>query len=114
LEHSGRYLAHAPVVRRCAAERDGVVAGMNARDVGIAVVALGGGRAHADDAIDPAVGLSEMIAVGTPVRAGTPLCIVHAASEAEAEEAIAAVRRAVRIADTAPPARPLVVERVGR
>ena len=37
---------------------------MNAREVGIAVVALGGGRSHADDAIDASVGLSDVIDVG--------------------------------------------------
>ena len=35
-----------------AAERPGTVIGMNAREVGLAVVGLGGGRTHADDAID--------------------------------------------------------------
>ena len=64
LEHAGRYLSQAPVIKPCTAERSGHVVGMNARQVGIAVVALGGGRAHADDAIDPSVGLSEVIDVG--------------------------------------------------
>ena len=68
---------------------------MNARDVGLAVVSLGGGRSHADDAIDPSVGLSEMIDVGMQVRRGDPLCIVHAASEGEADAAIASLRQAI-------------------
>jgi thymidine phosphorylase len=114
LERSGRYLGHAPVVRPCMAERSGHVAGMDARQVGIAVVALGGGRSHADDAIDPSVGLSDVIDVGTPVRAGSPLCIVHAASDDAADQAIAIVRRAIRIEDRAPAGRPVIMERVGR
>ena len=65
LEHSARYLAHASVIRPCNAERSGHVVGMDARQVGIAVVALGGGRAHADDAIDPSVGLTDVVDVGT-------------------------------------------------
>jgi len=112
MERTRDYLARAPVVRPCAAERSGHVTGMNARQVGIAVVALGGGRAHADDAIDPSVGLAEMIDVGTPVRPGSPLCIVHAAQESDAEEAIALVRQAVRIGDAPPAGRPIVIERV--
>ena len=51
--------AHAPVIRPCNGRAPGHVAGMDAREIGIAVVALGGGRAHADDAIDPSVGLTE-------------------------------------------------------
>jgi thymidine phosphorylase len=100
------------VIRPCTAEHTGYVVGMNARDVGIAVVALGGGRAHADDAIDPAVGLTDVVAVGTAIRAGSPLCMVHAASEADAEAAIAAVRRAIWIGDAALHERPVLLERV--
>jgi thymidine phosphorylase len=112
LEHPGRYLAQAPVIKRCTAERPGHVVGMNAREIGIAVVDLGGGRAHADDAIDPSVGLSEMIDVGTEVHTGSPLCLVHAASEAEADAAIRAVRKAVHIGSPAPKPKPVVLDRI--
>ncbi|UYN95556.1 MAG: thymidine phosphorylase [Enhydrobacter sp.] len=112
LERPARYLPRASIVKPCTAERLGHVVAINARQVGIAVVALGGGRSHADDAIDPSVGLTEMIGVGTPMRAGSPLCIVHAASEADADEAIALVRAAVRIGDEPVRHRPIVLERV--
>ena len=112
LEHSTRYLGHAPVVKPCTAERSGHVAGMNARQVGIAVVELGGGRRQADDAIDPSVGLTEFVDVGQHIRAGEPLCLVHAAREGDADEAIALIRRAVRIDDRAPPEKPAIMERV--
>ena len=85
---------------------------MNARDVGMAVVTLGGGRSHTDDAIDPSVGLTDVIDVGAIVRAGSPLCIVHAASESAADEAIALLRRAILIGDAAPADRPVVMQRV--
>ena len=112
LEHSALYLSHAPVVKPCHADRSGHVVGMNAREVGIAVVALGGGRIHADDAVDTSVGLSEVIDVGAPVHPGSPLCIVHAASEDDANEAIEIVRRAIRIEDKAPADRAVIMERV--
>ena len=112
LEHSGRYLSRAPVIRPCTAERSGHVVGMDARQIGIAVVALGGGRAHADDAINPSVGLSEVTDVGVPIRAGNPLCIIHAASEADADAAIVLIRKAIRIGDPVPAQRPVVMERV--
>ena len=114
LERSGRYLGHAPVVKPCTAERSGHVAGMNAREIGIAVVELGGGRRHVDDAIDPSVGLTEFIDVGRQIRGGEPLCLVHAASEADAERAIALIRRAVRIEEAAPREIPVTLERVAR
>lgn len=114
LGHSSRYLPRAPVVRPCTAERSGHIVGMNARQVGIAVVALGGGRTHADDAIDPSVGLTDVIDVGASVRTGDPLCIVHAATNEAADEAIALVRKAIHIGDAAPSERPVIMERVAR
>jgi thymidine phosphorylase len=114
LEHSARYLAHASVIRPCNAERSGHVVGMDTRQVGIAVVVLGGGRAHADDAIDPSVGLTDVIDVGAPVRAGTSLCTVHAASDADADQAIEILQRAIRIEDGAPAERPTIIDRIGR
>src|SRR5216684_206001 len=114
LEHSARYDPRAPGRKPCTAERSGHVVGMNAREVGIAVVALGGGRSHADDAIDATVGLSDVIDVGAQVRAGSPLCIVHAASDADADSAIDMVRRAIRIGDAAPAERPVIMERIVR
>jgi thymidine phosphorylase len=112
LDHPGRYLAHAPVIKRCTAGRPGYVTGMNAREIGIAVVGLGGGRAHADDAIDPSVGFTEMIDVGTQVRTGSLLCMVHAASEADADEAIARVRQAIRIGSPEPLPKSVVIDRI--
>jgi thymidine phosphorylase len=112
LDHADRYLARAAVIKPCTADCSGHIIGMNARDVGMAVVTLGGGRSHADDAIDPSVGLTDVIDVGATVRAGSPLCVVHAASESAADEAIAVVRRAIRIGDAAPSGRPVVMQRV--
>ena len=114
LDHSQRYLAHAPVIKPCTAERSGHIVGMNARDIGITVVGLGGGRSHADDAIDAGVGLTEMIETGASVRAGTPLCTVHAATDSDADQAIAELRAAIRIGDKAPAAKPVVMARIAR
>jgi len=112
LEHPGRHLARAPVIKPCTATRPGHVIGMKAREVGIAVVGLGGGRSHADDAIDPSVGLTEFIDVGTRVRTGSLLCLVHAATEADADEAIARLHGAIRIGEPAPPPKPVVIDRI--
>ncbi|HKV14650.1 MAG TPA: thymidine phosphorylase [Reyranella sp.] len=107
-----RYLPHAPVVKPCRADRSGYVAAMDARQVGIAVVSLGGGRSHADDAIDPSIGLTNVIDVGARVRPGDELCIVHAGSEADADSAVDAVRQAIRIDDALPPEKPVVMARM--
>jgi thymidine phosphorylase len=107
-----RHLAAAPVVRAAAPEREGVVTGMNCRDVGLVVTGLGGNRRREDDVIDPTVGLTEIAPTGAQVGPDRPLAIVHAASEAAADEAIAALRAAVTVGDEAPPERPVIAARI--
>jgi thymidine phosphorylase len=103
-------LPTAPVQQDVPAPRGGWVAAMDTRALGLAVVALGGGRRVASDAVDPRVGFSRVRALGTAVQAGDALLRVHAASAADAQAARAAVLAAITIADAAPPATPVVIE----
>jgi thymidine phosphorylase len=113
VERHESYLPRAGVVRPCLAERDGFVAAMETREIGITAIHLGGGRRRATDLIDPAVGFSAVRPIGSPIAAGEPLALVHAASDADADAAIAALRRMIRIGDAAPPARDVVHHRIG-
>ncbi|MEN9420248.1 MAG: thymidine phosphorylase [Pseudomonadota bacterium] len=101
-------LPAAPVLRPVPASRAGVLATLDARALGVAVVALGGGRTRPAAAIDPRVGLSGVRALGTRVRAGEPLAWVHAADAAAAEAAVAAVSGACTIAEGAPTPPPVL------
>jgi thymidine phosphorylase len=105
-------LATAPVTRAVAPEAPGVVTGMDCRAVGLVVTGLGGNRRREDDAIDPAVGLTEIAPVGAQVGPDRPLAVIHAASEAAADEAVAALRAAVAVGDEPPPARPVIAGRI--
>jgi thymidine phosphorylase len=80
-----------------AAPETGVVEAMDTRAIGLAVVALGGGRRRPGDTVDPRVGLAEVRALGTRVDAGEALAVVHAARLAEAEAAAKALAAAFRI-----------------
>ena len=111
LEARGARLPAAPVVRDIFASGKGYVARIDTRALGLAVVALGGGRRNAGDAIDRAVGFSETAPIGTPVG-DRPLAIVHARDEAQAEAAGEAIRRAFVIEDAPPAPRPVVIERL--
>jgi thymidine phosphorylase len=108
------YLSEAPIVRAVFAETDGVVAKVATRTLGLAVVALGGGRTRADDAIDHAVGLDRLAGVGEPVGPDRPLAMVHARDEAGAERAATAVRAAYAIGEpgTTPARASLIQERI--
>jgi len=92
-------LPAAPVQRDVPASRAGVLAAADVRALGLAVVALGGGRQRPGQRIDPRVGLSHLLALGTAVTAGAALARVHAADEDAARIAVAAVQAAFEIGD---------------
>jgi thymidine phosphorylase len=102
----------APVRRAVMPERAGVVAAVDCRAVGLVVTGLGGNRRREDDAIDPAVGLTDVAPVGAEAGPDRPLAVVHARDEAGFAAAAAALRAAVRIDDEAPARGPVVTGRV--
>ena len=106
-------MASAPVVRAVPALRDGFIASQDTRAIGIAVIELGGGRRLASDPIDTRVGFAAVQPLGTPLRAGEAMAVVHAANEVEAEAAVAAYQAALVLSDAAPAATPLVAEVIG-
>jgi thymidine phosphorylase len=112
IDRAEAHLPTAPVSVACIPDAPGIVTAMDTRGVGVAVVALGGGRRRADDAIDHSVGLTEMCAIGETVDGDRPLAFVHAANEAAAEAACRSLREAVSIGDEAPAPSPAIIERV--
>jgi thymidine phosphorylase len=109
------YLPAASVVRPVYAARSGFVSGMNAREIGLTLVALGGGRKRPDETIDLAVGLSEFAEVGAVVDRGRPLCVIHARDDDAYEAAARRVRGAVEVSEQKPRAQgPIVKERLAR
>ncbi len=67
---------------------------------------------RAADSIDHAVGLTEVPRPGDPVGPDTPLALIHAADEAAAEAAMAELKDAVTVGETAPEVTPVVIERI--
>ncbi len=112
VERPWKHLAQAPVSVPVTAPRTGVVTRIDTRQVGLAVVVLGGGRTRPQDSIDHSVGLRELLPVGTRVRAGEALGVVHARTTADAERASAVVREAYRLGRRAPAEAAVVAERV--
>jgi thymidine phosphorylase len=110
LENPGAHLKGAPVTLAAEPAEAGTVAAVDVRAIGLAVVALGGGRLRETDEIDHSVGLTEVAALGERVGPGErPLALVHARSEEEAERAATALREAYALGD-APPSEPIVLE----
>jgi thymidine phosphorylase len=95
LEAPERHLRTAAVRVEVFPASPGIVERVDVRDVGLAVVALGGGRVRETDPVDHAVGLTEVAAPGERVGPGErPLAVVHAASREAAERCADALRDA--------------------
>jgi len=112
VERPEAYLPKAPVELAVTATQDGFVSGIATRDIGLAVVTLGGGRSRPDDRIDHSVGLTRLLPVGAELRRGEALALVHARSEADAEAAAAAVRAAYAVGASKPHAEKTVLRRI--
>ena len=61
---------------------------------------------------DPAVGVSEIKKIGTQVKQGEPLMMIHYNDEAKLEKALEYFKNAYRLAPKRPTPPPLIVERV--
>ena len=92
--------------------RRGVVARVEPRRVGDAVIALGGGRARVDDRVDPTVGFVISAKPGDLVDARQPLATVFARDDDGLALGLAALADAIAIADEAPAGLPLCSHRV--
>nr|WP_262913597.1 thymidine phosphorylase [Rhizobium halophilum] len=112
-ENPDRHLRKASVVVPVTAETDGWLSGCATRDLGLAVVELGGGRKRPTDAIDHAVGIDRILPLGTKVSRGEPIAFVHAANHAQGEAMAKNVSRCFTIDDGPPAPQPVVLKRIG-
>ncbi len=89
-------LPRASLIETVAAPKSGYLKEINAREVGLAAVDLGAGRAKKSDPIDLAVGIIVHRKVGDRVERGKPLFTIHANDSgklAEARERVLAAHR---------------------
>jgi len=98
------------VALKAPADARGFVSEVDALKCGHATMALGGGRAAVTDKIDHAVGLADLIRIGTPVAPGTLLCTLHANDDAKANRAEALLREAIKFTPTPPKLESLIQE----
>lgn len=114
-ERPEHYLEKAAFVAPVLPEREGYVAAINAQEIGLGLIALGGGRKKPDDPIDVTVGFTGFCQVGDHVGPQKPLCTIHARSESEWRAVAARTRAAIALSATPPtPLGPVVIERIER
>ena len=110
IDNHEKHLSYAPIVKPVLSSNAGYVASMQTRDIGMAVVALGGGRIDPAQKIDHSVGLASICQIGDKVEADQPLAMVYAANEDAANSAVAAVKSAITLSDSAQPLKPITAE----
>jgi len=106
-------LPQAKLRKALASPRSGFVTDVDAMGVALAALRLGAGRARAEDKVDHAVGVDRLVKVGDPVKAGAPLCRIHARSAGAAKEASGMLLEAITVGDERREAARLVDEIIG-
>ncbi len=92
-----KHLRAAPIVRPVYSDKGGNVSKIATRELGLAVIELGGGRRRAEDKIDHAVGLDQLLGKNFISDMNTPLCVIHASDEASFARAATIVKEAYTI-----------------
>jgi pyrimidine-nucleoside phosphorylase len=108
-----RRLAVAPVAVEIEAPRSGFVTAIDAREIGLAGVAMGAGRTRADQAVDPAVGIELAVTRGQRVERGASLATLFVRHKDHAEAVRERIRAAFVLGEKAEPVPRLVMGRVG-
>lgn len=112
VERAENHLPRAPIVREIRVQQSGFISSVETRQIGLAVVALGGGRTRPQDDVNHAVGLTDILPIGASVQSGDALAVVHANSENEANAATAHVLESVSIAPEKPTLKRPVIRRI--
>jgi pyrimidine-nucleoside phosphorylase len=90
----------------------GYVRAIDAERLGLLSVAMGAGRARAEDPVDPAVGIELMARVGSRVARGEPLVKLHVRDREAATPWIGEARSAFALGRTRVSAKTRIIERV--
>jgi thymidine phosphorylase len=106
VERYDSYLPSAPVSRPIYAE--GVLAGVDTRAIGNAIIELGGGRRRVGEELDLSVGFTDIAPIGALLGSDRPLAVIHAANEGDANRVEKILRNACRVQDDAAAARPAI------
>ncbi len=112
LENPWRSMEQANVIKDIKAQRSGYISSMQTRDIGLAIVELGGGRFANGQAIDHSVGYDGFLAVGTKVAAGDVIARVHASSDDKAQIATKQLLDSVVIGEQKPAITPVIYQTI--
>ncbi len=104
-------LPSAALIHKVVAPHDGYLQRVDARRVGRALIALGGGRRVQEDIVDHAVGILQLRKVGARVACGEPVLEVSANDDRRLQDALPLLEGAILVGPDALPAAPLILAR---
>jgi pyrimidine-nucleoside phosphorylase len=105
-----RFMPKAKLVREIKAKKGGFLTAMEARTVGFASVALGAGRAKAEDAVDFGAGFILQAKPGDRVKPGDVIARAYASSPAKLSDGVKMFESALAYGPRAPRKEPLIRE----
>ena len=112
MEKAADHIKTAPVEVAVHPATAGYVTGMDAREVGLALVAMKGGRTRADQPVDSGVGMTDFVHIGDEVGPDKPLCRIFARDRDQAATVAERIRAAVTVGPDRPEPAPVVAERI--
>lgn len=101
-------LPMAKSVHELRAQQSGYLTFVDTKEVGMAVVELGGGRKKKEDNIDHGVGIKFLVEGGSKVDAGDIVALVYFNNENTLNSALKRLEHAFTITETEPQERPLI------
>ncbi len=112
VEKAAHYLPVSNIQIPVRAAVDGYISAIDTRAIGMSVVALGGGRMNPKDQIDPAVGVTDILPLGSAVKAGDVLAVIHAQTQDKADTAAQIVQQSITLQDRKPEPHPVIYETI--
>ncbi len=112
VENMEKYLPRCDFIEEIYAEKQGFVSKIDTKNVGMAVVELGGGRRQSSDVIDHAVGLDWLAGIGQMVDGEQPIARIHAKNQHSLEAAKKRILTAYEVSDSPVDEMPLIIERI--
>lgn len=101
IDNASKHLPQAPVIMDVFPVESGTVNAIQTRNVGLAVIGLGGGRTTPEDQLDYSVGFSNLAGLGDAADQATPIGRVHATTQDSADSAAAALQACYSVGEPA-------------
>ncbi|GAA5142915.1 thymidine phosphorylase [Thalassotalea piscium] len=112
LENPWNAMKKADQIVEILAPQHGYISAMQTRNIGMAIVAMKGGRLTNGQPIDHSVGFDRVLPVGTLVNRGDVLARVHANSDTDVQLASKTYIDAITITDKAPEEAPVIYQTI--